>query len=317
MKVLITGTGGMGAHISKVLIDKNVDTSLYGTCRQTEAISKIVDIDKVEMHKGDILDSAKLESVIKDNNIDHIIHTAGPRATQCRNHDYKNNSETGIRVHTMGTSNVLEAARKLGVKRVIYTSTGSVYLANKVHPPDGTFIKETDAVVPFDSSDIYASGKVACEYQGFNYAKAYGIEFASIRMAHVFGPWPGEMGRGRSVGEMVEAFLNNKEITVEEQIAQWTYLYDLAEEHYAALTSSNIKHEIFNAGSGTISGLSDVKDILEKKGDVSKIHVDTSKKGSKKFPFDMSQAANKLDFKPEYTLEKGVEDLIKWFSNKQ
>ena len=74
MKVLITGTGGMGAHISKVLIDKNVDTSLYGTCRQTDAISKIVDIDKVEMHKGDILDSAKLESVIKDNNIDHIIH---------------------------------------------------------------------------------------------------------------------------------------------------------------------------------------------------------------------------------------------------
>ena len=112
------------------------------------------------------------------------------------------------------------------------------------------------------------------------------------------------------------AFLNNQEITVEEQVAQWTYLYDLAEEHYAALVSSNIKHEIFNAGSGTISGLSDVKDILAKKGDVSKIHVDTSKKGSKKFPFDMSQAADKLDFKPEYTLEKGVEDLIKWFSNK-
>ena len=58
MKVLITGTGGMGAHISKVLIDNNVDTSLYGTCRQTEAISKIVDIDKIEMHKGDILDAA-------------------------------------------------------------------------------------------------------------------------------------------------------------------------------------------------------------------------------------------------------------------
>ena len=316
MKVLITGTGGMGAHISKVLIDKNVDTSLYGTCRQTEAISKIVDIDKVEMHKGDILDSAKLESVIKDNDIDHIIHTAGPRATQCRNHDYTNDSETGIRVHTMGTSNVLEAARKLGVKRVIYTSTGSVYLANKVHPPDGTFIKETDAVVPFDSSDIYASGKVACEYQGFNYAKAYGIEFASIRMAHVYGPWPGEMGRGRSVGEMVDAFLNDQEITVEEQVAQWTYLYDLAEEHYAALTSPNLKHEIFNAGSGTISGLSDVKDILGKKGDVSKIHVDTSKQGSKKFPFNMSAAEDKLNFKNKYDLEAGVENLISYYSKK-
>ena len=316
MKVLVTGTGGMGAHISKVLLDNNVNCSLYGTCRQTDAISKIVDINKIEMHKGDILDHIRLETVIKENNIDHIIHTAGPRATQCRKHDYTNDSDNGIRVHTMGTSNVLEASRKLNIKRVIYTSTGSVYLANKIHPPDGTFIKETDSVVPFNSEDIYASGKVACEYQGFNYAKAYGIEFVSIRMAHVYGPWPGDMGRGRVVGEMVEAFLNNKEITVEEQVAQWTYLYDLAEEHYVALTSPNLKYEIFNAGSGTISGLSDVKNILAKKGDINKIHVDVSKTGSKKFPFDMNKAANKLNFKSKYTLENGVEDLIKWYSNR-
>ena len=64
MKVLVTGTGGMGAHISKVLVDNNVDCSLYGTCRQTEAISKIVDLNKIEMHKGDILDHIRLESVI-------------------------------------------------------------------------------------------------------------------------------------------------------------------------------------------------------------------------------------------------------------
>tara|TARA_B100000949_G_C14270805_1_gene447242 strand:- start:1218 stop:2165 length:948 start_codon:yes stop_codon:yes gene_type:complete len=314
MKVLITGTGGMGAHISKVLTDNNVDTSLYGTCRQTEAISKIVDISKIEMHKGDILDHSRLEEVIKENNIDHIIHTAGPRATQCRNHDYANDPENGIRVHTMGTSNVLEASRKLDIKRVIYTSTGSVYLANKFPPEVEAPLKETDPVVRLDSDDLYASGKVACEYQGFNYAKAYGIEFASIRMAHVFGPWPGEMGRGRAVGEMVQAFLNDQEITVEEQVAQWTHLYDLAEEHYAALIAQNIKCEVFNAGSGIISGLSDVKDVLAKKGDVSKINVDTSKKSSKKLPFDMTSAAAKLNFKPKYDLELGVETLIKWYS---
>ena len=93
-------------------------------------------------------------------------------------------------------------------------------------------------------------------------------------------------------------------------------LYDLAEEHYVALTSPNLKYEIFNAGSGTISGLSDVKNILAKKGDINKIHVDVSKTGSKKFPFDMNKAANKLNFKPKYTLENGVEDLIKWYSNR-
>ena len=51
MKVLITGTGGMGAHISKVLVDNNVDCSLYGTCRQTEAISKIVDLNVPGLRK--------------------------------------------------------------------------------------------------------------------------------------------------------------------------------------------------------------------------------------------------------------------------
>ena len=76
----------------------------------------------------------------------------------------------------------------------------------------------------------------------------------------------------------------------------------------------NINYEVFNAGSGIISGLSDVKDVLAKKGDVSKINVDTSKKSSKKLPFDMTAAAAKLNFKPKYDLELGVETLIKWYS---
>ena len=66
MKVLVTGTGGMGAHISKVLVNKNISCSLYGTCRQIDAISKIVDLNKIKMHKGNILDHTRLETVIKE-----------------------------------------------------------------------------------------------------------------------------------------------------------------------------------------------------------------------------------------------------------
>ena len=55
---------------------------------------------------------------------------------------------------------------------------------------------------------------------------------------------------------------------------------------------------------------------MGKKGDVSKIHVDTSKPGSKKFPFDMSAAADKLNFKNKYDLEAGVENLISYYSKK-
>ncbi|MBM3897930.1 MAG: NAD(P)-dependent oxidoreductase [Thaumarchaeota archaeon] len=312
MGVLVTGTGGLGSYIARHFVSQGGSVSLYGTARQTDAIKQIVDLRKTKIFKGDILDADGLADAVKQSEADRIIHTAGPRATQTRK-----DPKHCVRVHIQGTLNVLETARKLDLNRVIFSSTGSVYLATKKgQQARGPTIKEDDVLVPMDHEDVYATAKVNCEYLGFNYAKTYGFGFIPLRIAHVYGYWPGDMGRGVVVSDMVRACVMNNSLEVDEQIAEWTYYNDLAEEHAVAAYSQNVKIGAINAGSGKIASLKDVVDILKKYFKTINLKVSQEAKTSRSTPSDMSRAKEVLGFVPKYDLQRSVDDLIKIWKKK-
>jgi nucleoside-diphosphate-sugar epimerase len=312
MSVLVTGTGGLGSYIARYFVSQGVAVSLYGTARQTDAIKQVVDIRKTRIFKGDILDADALADAVKQSRADRIIHTAGPRATQTRK-----DPKYCVRVHIQGTLNVLETARRLNLDRVVFSSTGSVYLATKRgQQAKGPTIKEDDVLVPMDHEDVYATAKVNCEYLGFNYAKTYGFGFIPLRIAHVYGYWPGDMGRGVVVSDMVRACLTNSSLETDEQIAEWTHYNDLAEEHAVAAYSQNVKHGAFNAGSGKIASLKDVVNVLKKHFKTMNIRVSDEAKTSRTTPSDMSKAKEILGFMPKYDLVMAVEELISiWKKN--
>lgn len=306
MSVLVTGTGGLGSYIARHFVSQGVSVSLYGTARQIDAIKQIVNVSKVRIFKGDILDANTLENAVKESKADRIIHTAGPRATQTRK-----DPKYCVMVHIQGTLNVLETARKMNLDRVVFSSTGSVYLATKKgQQARGPTIKEDDVLVPMDHEDVYATAKVNCEYLGFNYAKTYGFGFIPLRIAHVYGYWPGDMGRGVVVSDMVRACLMSSSLEVDEQIAEWTHYNDLAEEHAIAAYSQNVKLGAFNAGSGKIASLKDVVNVLKKHFKTVNIKVSEEAKTSRSTPSDMSRAKDLLGFVPKYDLNRAVEELI-------
>jgi len=107
MGALMTGTGGLGSYIARHFVSQNVPCSLYGTARQIDAVKQVVDIGKIRIFKGDILDADSLINAVRESSADRIIHTAGPRATQIRK-----DPKYCVRVHIQGTLNVLEPARK-------------------------------------------------------------------------------------------------------------------------------------------------------------------------------------------------------------
>ncbi len=144
-RVLVTGTGGMGSHIVGRLIQNGIDCSFYGTGRQVAAIKEVVDLAKVPIHKGDILDLEMFRTAVKDSECNVIIHTAGPRATQTRA-----NPSKGMRIHLVGTANVMETARREDVERVVYTSSSSVYLSTKKGESPSRPIVEDDSLVPMN-----------------------------------------------------------------------------------------------------------------------------------------------------------------------
>lgn len=312
MGALVTGTGGLGTYLARHFVNQGVPVSLYGTARQIDALKQIVDLSKVKIFKGDILDEDALADAVKQSAADRIIHTAGPRATQTRK-----DPKYCVRVHIQGTLNVLETARKMNLDRVVFSSTGSVYLATKKgQQARGLTIKEDDVLVPMDHEDVYATAKVNCEYLGFNYAKTYGFGFMALRIAHVYGYWPGDMGRGVVISDMVRACLTGEELGVDEQIAEWTHYNDLAEEHFVATYSQQVKVGAFNAGSGKISSLKDFIAVLKKHFNNVNINVSEKAKTSRSTPSDMSKTKEHLGFVPKYDLDKAVQELIEiWKRN--
>lgn len=312
MGALVTGTGGLGTYLAKHFVNEGVPVSLYGTGRQIDAVRQIVDTSKVRIFKGDILDAEALADALKQSSADRIIHTAGPRATQTRK-----DPKYCVRVHIQGTLNVLEVARKMNLDRVVFSSTGSVYLATKKgQQARGSAIKEDDVLVPMDHEDVYATAKVNCEYLGFNYAKTYGFGFIPLRIAHVYGYWPGDMGRGVVVSDMVRACVAGESLNIDEQIAEWTHYNDLAEEHFVAAYSQKVKLGAFNAGSGTIASLKDIANVLRKHFKTVNIGISEEAKTSRNTPSDMTKAKEQLDFVPKYNIDRAVKELIDTWKKK-
>ncbi len=309
--VLVTGTGGMGAHVVARLLRSGVDCSFYGTGRQAAALGEFVDPAKVPIYKGDILDIDTLKSAVRKSAAERIIHTAGPRATQTRT-----NPTEGMRIHLVGTGNVMEVARREDIERVVYTSSSSVYLATKKGQSPSRPILEDDPVVPMNHEDVYATTKVACEYIGYNYAKAHDMSFIALRMSHVYGPWSGDMGRGVAISSMIRSSLVGEPLELEEQVAEWTHYYDLAEEHYLACFSGNVKVGTFNAGSGVISSLREIREVLAQYADTKKISISNKLLTRRSVPSDLTRAKDQLNYTPQYPIERAVKEFVDWWKTK-
>jgi len=136
---------------------------------------------------------------------------------------------------------------------------------------------------------------------GSNYAKTYPFGFVPLRIAHVYGYWPGDMGRGIVVSQMVRACVMQEGLDVNEQVAEWAHYIDLG---------------AFNAGSGKIHSLNDIVTALKRYFKSVRIKVSSEAKTSRSTPLDMSKAKEMLGFTPKYDLDRAVRELIEvWKKN--
>src|ERR1700691_1259033 len=121
MRVLITGgMGVIGAEATRKFVVEGHRPVVYARHRDERLISDI--IDKVDVELGDINDSMRLADIIKKYTVTHIVHAAGFISALSTA-----NPPLSIQVNVMGTVNVLEAARQLGIQRIVYTSAKGVY----------------------------------------------------------------------------------------------------------------------------------------------------------------------------------------------
>lgn len=318
---LITGgTGMVGSYVARELIAKGERPVLLDLSPDLEQISDIQ--GDVTVVKGNVLDLLGMIRIIKNENVERIVHTAGMLAL-----GIAQDPVTAIRVNVEGGANALEAARLTGTKRVVFISTRQVY----------DFMREMRKPVeedfPTSPGGIYATTKLACEHLGRNYRDLYGIEFAALRFARVFGPgyWSPSSTPNvgtRAIKEIIEGCLRGRSITIERPLGErdeWLYARDAARAIVCALIAKPLVHTAFNIGSGVSYYFDEM--VAEIRTHIPTANITILDQAPKKLahgvyqtlmpiPTDISRAERELGYTPHFLLKAAIADYVETLRRK-
>jgi UDP-glucose 4-epimerase len=312
MKVLITGgMGVMGAEATRKFVHEGHRPVIYARRRDERLIADV--LDRVEIELGDITDAERLTEVLKKHAITHIVHAAGyvsaPSAA---------NVPQGIFVNVMGTTNVLEAARQLGIERVVYTSAKGVY---------GPFLGEDGFPTykpisedhPKNPARIYDSAKLMAEHTCLYYNSAFGVDVVLLRFATTFGPGKterhGNMGVTSQIIETPAKGLPFHHKQGGDEKDDFVYNKDSALGIYLATVAGKLEHRVFNIGSGIGQTLNDFAAVLRRKIPGADITIGPGLNFlGLPWPlagiYDISRARNELGYEPQYDLERAIGDYL-------
>ena len=205
------------------------------------------------------------------------------------------------------TVNLLEAARRKGVKKVIIASSSSVYGVNSKVP-----FSESDPI--FCAISPYAASKLACEALGHVYHHVYGMDLVMLRFFTVYGP---RQRPDLAIHKFARLIAAGKSIPVfgdGSAARDYTYVTDTV-DGVMACTKKEFGYEIFNLGESQTVTLSRLIELLEKNlGRKAIIDRQPPQPGDVPITYaDISRAQAKLDYKPRIKIEEGIPLFVEWF----
>jgi len=307
--ILVTGGSGLvGAYAVGMLLERGERPVVFDVAVNERLLGAAgVDTSKVTLIRGDMMDLPALISVLRDNECDRIIHLAAFLGEEVQRRPY-----SGVTLNFMGTVNVFEAARLEKVARVIFPSSGTVYLGSL-----GEGVEKIDEKIPINPPSVYAATKASCEFMGRAYAKRYGFEFICLRYTGgLYGPSPAALKATREIAiqQMIRAAVKGEAARISWPYGPAEILYgkDAAKGTVLAALKDKFKETLFHIGNGKMLGGDDIINAVRKAYPGSDI---TLVKGDNPMPYpesrlasDFSRARDELGYEPEYTIEKAVLD---------
>ena len=241
-KVVLTGGGGfIGSHVveelGKIRVGEIVvyDNFTRGT---RENLSKVSKNSNVTLVEGDITDVESLNRNLAD--ADYVIHLAALWLLHC--YEYPREA---FEVNIKGTFNVLEACVNNDVKRLIYSSSASVYGDASFTPMEENH--------PFNNRTFYGATKIAGEQMCRSFYERYGLDYVGLRYMNVYGPRQDYKGAYTAVMmKMLDMIDQGKPLPVYgdgSQTYDFIYVGDIAKANIHALTS-DATDSFYNVGTG-------------------------------------------------------------------
>jgi UDP-glucose 4-epimerase len=311
--ILVTGGAGfIGSYVVEELLIlepakiRIIDNFIRGSHANMINFS---DNPLVEFVEGDIRDNALLESVIAG--CDYVFHMAALRINACAA-----DPREGFEVMLRSTFDVAELCVKHKVKKIIYSSSASVYgLAQHFPTP------ETDN--PYDNQTFYGAAKMWGEQLFRSFKFMYGLDYAALRYFNAYGPRMDTDGKYTEVMiRWLDCIRDGKNPLIYgdgSTSMDFVYVRDIAKANVAAL-QADVTDEAFNIGNCVETSLKQLLDVLLLVNNatvVPEFREENSINPVSRRLADISKAQRLLGFTPTTSLEAGLKELSDWYFEKQ
>ena len=252
--------------------------------------------------RGDIVDRPKLWSMLQE--VDCVYHLAA-RVVVPESVLYPreyNSTNVG------GTVSVMEAMRDVGVKRVVFASSGAVY-------GDQRKVPLPESLTP-DPRSPYAVSKLAAEYYVRTIGALWGIETVALRVFNAYGPGqPLPAAHPPVVPHFLRQASRGGTIVIHgrgEQTRDFVFVDDVVEALVAAATAPTVNRRVINVGSGVETSVRALAQMVLEvtSGGTEWLYKDDQDAGSSRLCADLTLARSKLGYQPRVTLQDGLERML-------
>ncbi|MBB5149727.1 NAD-dependent 4,6-dehydratase LegB [Ureibacillus thermosphaericus] len=316
-KILVTGADGfIGSHLTEELVKQgyNVRAFVYYNSfnswgwldHSSEDIKS-----SLEIFAGDIRDPFGVKEAMKG--CTHVLHLASLIAIPYSYHSPATYVDTNIN----GTLNVVQAARELGIEKVVHTSTSEVYGTAQYVPIDEKH--------PLQGQSPYSASKIGADQIALSFYRSFDTPVSIIRPFNTYGP----RQSARAVIPTIISQLASGKSTIKlgaiSPTRDFNYVKDTVRGFIAVMKSDNSIGEVINIGSNyeisigeTAQMIADIMDV-ELKIQTDEQRLRPEKSEVERLWADNSKAKQLLGWEPEYAgkdgLRKGLEETIEWFTN--
>ena len=308
-RALITGGAGLiGSHIADLLVEQGVGEIVvlddFSRGRR-ENLAAALARGNVSIVEGDIRDK-RLVSELMDG-IDVVFHQAALRITQCAG-----DPRLGLEVLADGTFNVLEAAVRAGVKKVVAASSASIYGLAEEFPTSETHHG-------YNNRTLYGAAKLFNEGLLRSFHEMYGLNYVALRYFNVYGP------RMDTHGAYTEVLIRWMERLSEgrpclilgdgTQTMDFVFIEDVARANILA-ADAEATDEVFNIASGSETSLNELAAVLGRA--MGRTYLPEYGPARKVNPVprrlaDVRKAERLLGFRARVGLEDGLGRLVSWW----
>jgi len=306
MTYLVTGgTGLIGSRIVRDLVREGEQVVVYDWLPARGSLERLMSEDEigsmVTIVQGDVTDSPNLLHTIIKNNVDTVIHTASLLVIESNA-----NPLQAVKVNCEGAICVFEAARVLGLKKVVWSSSNAAF-----GPPE----KYPEEYIPNDAphhpQNVYAGTKAFNEVLAAYYHDQYDVDITGIRYMHVYG-----VGQQRGFfADIVQELVLNPalgkpgRVPHADAVIGWSYVDDPARATVMASKVPRTKTRSFSI-MGDVYSVKEVADYVQKILPGAELTILPGSFTGDPVKFDTTLVEEEIGYSPQWTMERGIKETI-------